>query len=332
MKAFSQAALASAVSPNSRLGFGCMGITAFYGTDMADDEALKLLRTVYDGGVRHFDTAEVYAENGKYNESVLGSFFKTVPRDSFTVATKYWPSGDNPNVYDYDDVKSHLVESLKRLELEYVDLYYAHRVLSLEGGKKFVATAKRLQAEGLIKEIGLSEVSGKWLRDIHTTVHPVDAVQQEWSLLTRNLERDLAPTCAELGVTIVAYSPLARNMLAKRVETRPSDWRGNQPRYAEENLKANAEIYDTVRALSETYGCSAAALSLAWLYRRADELNVAVVPIPGTTKVGNFESNLASSTVRITDGDCQILEKLADRVAGARGNEGYVSMGIESQT
>jgi len=322
-KLFTKHALKSVVDHQS-LGFGCMGITAFYGSSLADDAAHTLLRQVYDAGCRHFDTAEVYATNDKYNETVLGSFFQSVPRDSFTVATKYWPSGDD--MYEYDAVK----KSLERLQLDYVDLYYAHRVMSLEGGKKFAESAKRLKEEGLIKEIGLSEVSGKWLKEINK-VTPIDAVQQEWSLLTRNLEDELVPVCRELDVAIVAYSPLARNLLAKPVEQVPTDWRAKLPRYSQENLETNRKIHDQVQQLSAKYEGTAAQLSLAWLFHKAAELGVVVVPIPGSTKLEHAISNLKACQMKISDDDCRALEALADQVAGARGDESYVAVGIEAQ-
>jgi aryl-alcohol dehydrogenase-like predicted oxidoreductase len=189
----------------SGLGYGCMGITAFYGESMADNNAMELLQAVYDSGTRHFDTAEIYQQNGKYNETIIGKFFKerNIPRDSYTIATKYWPVGTDQD-YEYDLVKERLVQSLQRLQLDYVDLYYAHRVSSLENGKKFSRTAQRLKDEGLIKTIGLSEVSGKWLEEIYA-VHPIDAVQQEWSIMTRSLETELVPVCKKLGVVIIAY-------------------------------------------------------------------------------------------------------------------------------
>jgi aryl-alcohol dehydrogenase-like predicted oxidoreductase len=208
MKLFAKHALNSVVgnkTSQSGLGFGCMGITAFYGATMPDSDALVLLKGVYDTGCRHFDTAEVYAAGDKYNETILGEFFQTVPRDSFTVATKYYPKEDNDSVYTYETVKNCLLASLKRLQLDYVDLYYAHRVLTLEGGKTFAKAALRLKEEGLIREIGLSEVNGKWLREICQDGAPIDAVQQEWSLLTRSLETELVPVCKELDIPIVAY-------------------------------------------------------------------------------------------------------------------------------
>lgn len=331
MKLFSKFALHSAVGSgkSSGIGFGAMGVTAFYGDAMPDDDAMHLLRTVYDAGCRHFDSAEVYATKDKHNEAVLGQFFQTVPRDSYSIATKYWPKGDDK--YEYDAVKKSLLKSLERLQLTYVDLYYAHRVMSLEGGLKFAATAKRLKEEGLIKEVGLSEVSGKWLKQINE-VCPIDAVQQEWSLLTRNLEDELVPVCKELGVTIVAYSPLARNLLATKLEAPPSDWRASQPRYAQENMEANRKIHETVEQLAAKYNCSAAQLSLAWLFHRAHELGVSVVPIPGSTKLQHATSNLESTRIQISDDDCRELEALADQVAGARATESYVSIGIEAQS
>ena len=333
MKPFSELALTSVVGDKkSGLGFGCMGITAFYGDSMPDDKALELLQQVYDAGCRHYDTAEVYATKEKYNESILGTFFQTVPRDSFSVATKFWPQGETGN-YDYETVKKSLTASLKRLQLDYVDLYYAHRVYSLEGGKEFARTALRLKEEGLIKGIGLSEVSGKWLKEIYTEVGPVDAVQQEWSLMTRNLEEELVPVCKELDVDIVAYSPLSRNLLAAKVEAPPEDWRGTLPRYSKENLEKNIKIHDTVQGIAAKYeGANAAQLSLAWLFHKATELGVTVIPIPGSTKIKNAVGNCGSTKIEISDEDCKSLESVADMVAGLRGPEWYTDRGIESQS
>jgi len=330
MKLFSKFALPSVVgSGESSIGFGCMGITAFYGNSMPDDQAMHLLRTVYDAGCRHFDSAEVYATSEKHNEDLLGKFFQTVPRDSYSIATKYWPQGDD--MYEYDAVKKSLLQSLDRLQLTYVDLYYAHRVMSLEGGLKFASTAKRLKEEGLIKEVGLSEVSGKWLKQIYETC-PIDAVQQEWSLLTRNLEEELVPVCKELNVTIVAYSPLARNLLAIKLDAPPSDWRASVPRYSQENLEVNRKIQASIEQLATKYNCSSAQLSLAWLFHKANELGVKVVPIPGSTKLQHAISNLESTKIEISEDDCRELEALAGQVAGARGTEDYISRGIEAQS
>lgn len=331
-KLFAKTALASVVgNHSSRLGFGCMGITAFYGDPLPDDKAMELLKGVYDTGCRHFDTAEVYRSGDLYNESVLGKFFKTVPRDNFTVATKFMPQAhDSKN--DYETVKAALKASLERLGLEYVDLYYSHRITDLEGAIEFTKSAQKLKKEGLLKEIGLSEISPEWLRKVNAEAGPIDAVQQEWSLLTRNLEEELVPTCKELDITIVAYSPLARNLLASKVTVPPTDWRGSLPRYQAENLKANNKIVDVMEEISKRYKCSPAQLALAWLFKKADSLGVSVVPIPGTTKLHRAESNIESARIDISDeADMQKLEELASMVAGARGTESYIKMGFEAQ-
>ena len=327
MARFSSKALSAAVGKESGLGFGCMGITAFYGASMPDKEAMELLQAVYDAGCRHFDTAEAYATSDKHNEDVLGAFFQTIPRDSFTVATKFWPTNGS---YEYDVVKRSVTASLKRLKLDYVDLYYAHRVTSLEGGLEFGRTARRLQEEGLIKEVGLSEVSGTWLQKIAQVV-PIAAVQQEWSIMTRSLEATLVPACRELGVTIVAYSPLARNLLAVKQEAAPSDWRASHPRYQGENFVTNQSLAEQVHELATKNHCSPAQLSLAWLFHKADQLGVSVVPIPGSAKLAHALSNLEGSKIRIAEQDMLVLDGLANRVAGERGNEMYMSTSIESQ-
>lgn len=339
MPLFSSKALSATIgkakTATSGLGFGCMGITAFYGDSMPRDDAMKLLQAVYDAGCRHFDTAEVYATDDQHNEDVLGDFItsKALPRDSYSVATKYWP---REGKYDYDAVKTSLAASLKRLKLDYVDLYYAHRVMSLEGGMEFSRVAQKLQQEGFIKEIGLSEVSGSWLQQIHdTTGVRIDAVQQEWSLLTRSLEAELVPVCNKLDVAIVAYSPLARNLLAvPATQEAPKDWRAKQPRYEAENYAKNQRlIVEQVHALATKLSCTPAQLSLAWLLQKAATLDVTVVPIPGSTKLTHALGNLqAAQMPALSADDMATLEGLAAQVAGERGNEGYMNMSIEAQS
>jgi len=337
MKLFAAKALPTSSSVGSGLGLGCMGISAFYGAAMEDSKALELLQGIYDGGCRHFDTAEVYQmEGSKPNETILGEFFQTIERDSFTVATKYWPAHDNPKVYEYDDVKAHLQESLKKLQMDSVDLYYAHRVLSVEGGIKFVKAAHKLKEEGLIKEIGLSEVSGSWLRQICKEAGSVDAVQQEWSLMTRTLEADLVPACKELDVTIVAYSPLSRNLLAKKVDASniaQGDFRASLPRYEKEALEANNKIVDKIEELGKKHGASPAQIALSWIFHKAKEMGVSVVPIPGTTKMKNAENNMGSVKVELSDDDCKELEALTALVVGDRYYASFMgnNLSIESQ-
>lgn len=278
-----------------------------------------------------YKSGDIFADNpgDKWNERQLGLYLKTVPRDSFTVASKFFPYKWDQKC-DYETVKNALLKSLERLGLEYVDLYYCHRVTGLEGALEFVASAKRLQDEGLIRSIGLSEIIGAWLRKCYA-VAPIAAVQQEWSLLTRNLEDELVPVCKELGVVIVAYSPLGRNLLTGVVTETPTDWRADLPRYSLENLAKNAELVKEVESMAAKHNCTAAQLSLAWLFHKAKQLGVTVIPIPGTTKTKHATSNIQAADVSISDAEMAPLEEIGARVSGERGDEQYKSMGIEAQ-
>ena len=326
----------SAEDQPSAIGMGCMGITAFYGAPMKQDDATALLQHAYEGGCRHFDTAEIYKsknpfkddDGGVYNEAVLAPFLATVPRDSVTVATKFMPFKYGGQC-DYATVKGALERSLKRLGLAAVDVYYCHRIPSLPDALEFVAACKRLAGEGLLRHVGLSEICGAWLRRCHA-VHPIAAVQQEWSLLTRNLEAELVPVCAELNVGIVAYSPLARNLLCP-AGPKPEDWRATNPRYAEGNWAKNVALAERVAEIAEAKGATAAQLSLAWLLHKAAALGVRVVPIPGTTKRAHSTANLAAAALTVTDEEMSALEALGATVAGARGGEDYVARAIEGQ-
>lgn len=185
-----------------------------------------------------------------------------------------------------------------------------------------------MQNEGLIKHIGFSEITGKWLRECHS-ITPIAAVQQEWALITRTLEKELVPVCAELGISIVAYSPLGRNLLSGVVTETPQDWRATLPRYSPENLKKNNELINELKAIAAKHNCSTAQLSLAWLFHKAKELNIQVLPIPGTTKVKNLIANLAATEISIDSKEMQTLEELASKVAGERADEQYLEMGME---
>ena len=285
---------------------------------------------------KHFDTAEIYktgnpfadVDGDLYNEAVLSRVLSSAPRDSFTIATKYMP-GKWGGKCDYDSVKSALQSSLARLKLDFVDVYYCHRITSEDGAVSFTASCARLIAEGLMKHVGLSEVCGSWLRSAHA-VHPVFCIQQEWSLMTRNLEAELVPVCAKLGVGIVAYSPLARNLLTAPAE-RPTDWRASNPRFSEDNFAANVKLMKRVEDMALEKGVSAGQLSLAWLLHKARDLGVKCMPIPGTTKILHARENFKAVSITLTTEEMTVLEDLADNVVGARGDERYVSMGIEGQ-
>mmetsp|Transcript_68793 Transcript_68793/g.109151 ORF Transcript_68793/g.109151 Transcript_68793/m.109151 type:complete len:328 (-) Transcript_68793:179-1162(-) len=310
------------------LGFGCMGITAFYGKSMEDEACTALLKEVFDMGYSHFDTAEVYRQDDKVNEVQIGAFLKTLDRKSFTVATKFFP-GLHENKCDKDTVATAVDRSLENLGLEYVDLYYLHRMPpTLEEAKQWMESIKTCVSAGKVKNVGLSEVPADWLPELHA-IHPVTAVQQEWSLLTREIvEKELIPVYKELGIGIVAYSPLARNLLAGPPEE-VTDWRANHPRYAQENYEKNKELARKIKEMAETKGKSAAQLSLAWLYHKANKLGVKMLPIPGTTKVANARDNYGAVGVELTDEEAKQLEELGATVVGLRGNESYQNMSVE---
>lgn len=313
----------------SPMGFGCMGITAAYGVSMDDDAAFVLLKGAYDMGYRHFDTAEIYATKDKHNEVQLGRFLQTVPRDSFTVATKFMPKPGGR--CDLDTVRKALNASLKRLGLEYVDLYYCHRMpATLQLAKAWMHTMTIIVRAGKVKHVGLSEVGPEWLRQMHA-IHPIACVQQEWSLLTRNLEDVILPVYRELGIGIVAYSPLARNLLVSPTAAMPTDWRANNPRYSKDNFTKNQELAGKIAAIAQAKGTTAAQLSLAWLYCKARELGVTMVPIPGTTKLQNARDNIASLATALTGAEMIELEALGALVAGDRATEEYQRASLEGQ-
>lgn len=292
---------------SSALGFGCMGITAFYGEPMADEDAVRLMAHAYANGVTHFDTAEVYtakAKNGLtiYNETVVGKAVKAIGRENVEVATKYMPAlhGKEMNA---QTVLAACRASCERLQVEYVDLYYVHRIHPDVPVEEQAFAMKAVVDAGLAKHIGLSEFSPDNLRRFHA-ICPVACVQQEWSLLNRDLEADLLPTCRELGVGIVAYSPLSRALLTgslrSAADLKPGDLRtARYPRLSAENIPKNAAVADRVRATAEKYGVTSAQLALAWVSNQGPD----VVPIPGTTSIKNLDANLASRSLLLSEAE-----------------------------
>lgn len=322
----------------SGIGFGCMSASGQYsnGVPLDEDGCMELFKGVYDAGCRHFDTAEVYksgplnappSADTIFNECQLRKFFATVERDAFTVATKYMPLV-HENKSDYETVRAALVASLTRLGLDYVDLYYSHRVLTCEQGVEFALSVGRLIKEGLVRNIGLSEIPVEWLVEAHAA-HPICCIQQEWSLLTREVEQFLVPTCKALGIGIVAYSPLARNLLTLPAE-RPQDTRRSTiPRYSEEHFESNKKMLKQVEELAVGKGVSPAQFSLAWLVHKAQELNVTCLPIPGTAKLQHALDNIASVQIVLSPNDMTLLEGIAALSAGARESEKYLSITME---
>ncbi|KAF8017970.1 hypothetical protein BT93_H3004 [Corymbia citriodora subsp. variegata] len=308
----------------SKLGFGCMGLSGIYNSPLSDEEGIMIIKDAYSKGITFFDTADAYGANA--NEVLVGKALKQLPRENIQLATKFGIVRlDYSNLVvkgNPEYVRSCCEASLKHLGVEYIDLYYQHRVDTAVPIEETMHELKKLVEEGKIKYIGLSEASPDTIRRAHK-VHPITAVQMEWSLWSRDIEEEIVPLCRELGIGIVAYSPLGRGFFAGKatVERLPTvSSLVTHPRFRKENLDNNKIIYSRIEDLARKHGCSTAQLALAWLLKQGNE----VVPIPGTTKIQNLDSNIGSLKVNLTEED---LREISDavpiaEVAGGRAYDG----------
>lgn len=307
----------------SAVGLGCMGMSEFYGPH-DDKESLEVLHRSLDLGVSFYDTAETY---GSYhNEELLGRFLKQCSAE-VQIATKFGivrKPGEYSRVIDNSAsyARSACEGSLKRLGIDSIDLYYVHRIDKSKPIEEVMQTLSSLVGEGKIKHIGLCEVSAETLRRAHA-VHPVAAVQTEYSLWTRDVEAQILPTCRELGVGFVPYSPLGRGFLTGTYDTSTQfsdgDFRANLPRFEANNLKTNMAIVECIRALAVEKQCSAAQIALAWLLAKGDD----IVPIPGTRRLAYLEENVASVEVSLSASEMSELEQSLEKlsIAGDRYTE-----------
>jgi len=310
--------------PSAQLGFGCMGITAFYGNPIPDEQAIAVMKHAYDNGCTHFDTAEMYtakAPDGStiYNETVVGKAIKLMDRSKILVATKYMPQVHGDTMTP-EQVLEACRASLRRLQLDYVDLYYVHRFHPKVSAEDQARAMKAVLDAGLAKHIGVSEFSPESIRQFHP-ICPITCVQQEWSLFNRDLEEQLVPTCRELGIGIVAYSPLSRALLTGTVKSaedlKEGDLRTSRyPRLSEENIVKNARLVAGLEEIARRKGVSPAQLALAWVLAQGED----VVPIPGTTKISNLDSNIAARNLKLTKQDLEEIERAVplDQISGDR--------------
>jgi aryl-alcohol dehydrogenase-like predicted oxidoreductase len=307
----------------SAIGLGCMGLSEFYGEPTQASEAIHLLHRAVDMGVTHFDTAEIYGQG--HNEQLLGKAFAG-RWDQIVLATKFGPQRDPVTgaFVGIDgspaNVRSSCEKSLQRLGAEKIDLYYLHRVDPATPIEDTVGAMAKLVQEGKVRAIGLSEASAKTIARAHA-VHPIAALQTEYSIFSRDIEQDILPTCVALGISLVAYSPLGRGMLTGRYTTpsdRPTsetDFRAQaQPRFQHGNFETNLNLVEAIKEIAVQKGCLAAQVALAWVLSRGDH----IVAIPGTTKLTNLESNLGALDCRLTEEDQVVLNQLADQVLGDR--------------
>mgnify|MGYP006289041077 CR=1 FL=1 len=310
----------------SPVGLGCMGMSEFYGPAMDEGEAVSFLRRAVELGVTHFDTAEMYGVG--HNETLVGKALAD-RRGGLVIATKFGPLRD-PKTGEFLGVDGSAANvrrasegSLKRLGMESIDLYYLHRMDPNTPIEDTMGEMKKLVEEGKVRALGLSEASADTIRRAHA-VHPISALQTEYSLFTRHVEDEILPTCRELGITLVAYSPLGRGFLTGEFtrEDRPGgegEFRQGeaQPRFSDENYQANLKLVETVKSVAHRHDASPAQVALAWVLSRGPD----VVTIPGTTKLKHLTSNLGSMEVALTDEDREALDSLSARVKGARYNE-----------
>ena len=300
---------------SSAIGLGCMGMSEFYG-ERDDEQSLRTLERAFEIGVTHYDTSNVYGRG--HNEQLLGRFLKG-KRDRVLLASKFGvvrdPEGPQGSTYDRDIDNSPAYmrkcceESLARLGTDAIDLYYVHRANPKTPIEDTIGALAELVREGKIRAIGLSEVTAEQLRRAHG-VHPVAAIQSEYSLWTREPERDVLPTCRELGITFVAYSPLGRGFLTGAIASAQSlaadDFRLSSPRFHGDNFDKNLALIAQLRSLCAAKQCTPGQIALAWILGREQQ----IIPIPGTKRIKYLEENVGASAISLNQQERAALEAL----------------------
>ncbi|MFH8528006.1 aldo/keto reductase [Streptomyces tendae] len=305
-------------------GLGCMGMSFAYGPTDTDASRATLERAL-ELGVTLYDTADAYGAGE--NERFLAPFFGA-HREEVVVATKFALSipPDEPTRRiirnDAPYIREAVEASLRRLDLDVIDLYYMHRRDVNVPIEETVGVMADLVREGKVKHLGLSEVTGEELRAAQA-VHPIAAVQSEWSLFSRDIEAGVVPAARELGVALVPYSPLGRGFLTGSFadadqDLTQDDFRRQQPRFTGGNAAANAALLAPVRTVAEAHGATLGQIALAWVQQRARVHGLPVIPIPGTRKPTRVEENTGATRIVLTQDELSLLEPIADKVAGDR--------------
>lgn len=297
----------SALNVN-RMGLGCMGMSEFYGS-FNEDESIKTLHKAIDLGVNFFDTADMYGWGA--NERLLGKAFKG-RWNEVVLATKFavmrGPNGEFLGLNGKPEyVRQACDQSLQNLGVEAIDLYYMHRQDRNVPIEETVGAMADLVKQGKVKSIGLSEVDPATLRRAHA-VHPISALQTEYSLWSREPEQELFEVCKELGITFVAYSPLGRGFLTGAIKSRADleagDFRLNNPRFTEEAMQKNIKFVEVVDRIAQSKGVTKAQVALAWILNRNEDITT----IPGTRKIHRLEENLGAFHVELTESDLASME------------------------
>ena len=312
----------------SAMGLGCMGMSEFYGA-RSDRESTEVIHHALDLDINFLDTADAYGMGR--NEVLVGKAIQG-RRDQVVLATKFGNVRDAAGNFvgingrpEY--VRNACEASLKRLNIDTIDLYYQHRVDRNVPIEETVGAMSRLVEEGKIRYLGLSEAAPATIRRAHKT-HPVSALQTEYSLWSRDPEDEIISTCRDLGITFVAYSPLGRGFLTGKIKTfddlAPDDWRRNNPRFQGENFQHNLDLVRRVEEMAREKACQPSQLALAWVLAQGDD----IVPIPGSSRKSHLEENLDALEVTLSPDDLARIDEVAPK--GATAGERYPEGGMKA--